>query len=71
MEYNIEQHRFHIADPSFDTSGKDCFICLVRSLMWDILQLEQQRDGLGRHTNVSGEMESLMSKHEALFELFK
>lgn len=54
--------------------GHDCLTnlrVLVGQMIQDIRNMEQQRDGLGRHTTLSAEMESMMSRHPRLFELFK
>lgn len=43
---------------------------LVPDLLNDIRELERQRDGIGRHTTISAEAESLMSKHQKLFDMY-
>jgi hypothetical protein len=42
----------------------------VIALLTEIVQLESQRDRIGRQTNVSGHFEMLMNNHAKLFEAF-
>ena len=42
----------------------------IEALLKDIVELESQRDKIGRHTNISATFEALMNKHEGLFKDF-
>jgi len=66
-----EIHRKHkitlFTCPECCHENTDMLIALVK----EIVKLEKERDGIGRHTNVSAHMESIMSDHPKAFELFQ